>query len=437
MSGLRAKRWHMIKAGVSIIDITPPPGLKMAGFGARIAPATGAHDPLTVRALSVGDTALVTVDVIGLDHKICRRIRRRCCLPNENIIIHATHTHGGPASMPGRLGLPSDSDFLEFLEAACVKAIDESVERQQCSVLSFAEGDDPDIARNRRHPDGPVDRSLPIFKVRGDDGQMLAVLVNYACHPVVLGADNNLWTSDYPHFVRDELSKTYPGASILFLTGCVGDLNTGHSAQASLSLQARDERTFKAAHAIGRRIADNVRNASERPLGIWAESLEGHVSLSFERREKQDPTDLIQIWEGELESAGPVRSTLLKIWINWAKEVAPLQLTALKERVSVLDWGGMQIVGMPGEIFAETALYIRAHSATDCLMLAGFCEDNPGYIPPISEYESGGYEVDEAHRYYGQPASFVCGSAELIMHKMISISAKLEKSVRSVKRLDD
>ena len=34
----------MIEAGVAVVDITPPAGLVMAGFGARTEPATGAHD---------------------------------------------------------------------------------------------------------------------------------------------------------------------------------------------------------------------------------------------------------------------------------------------------------------------------------------------------------------------------------------------------------
>ena len=44
----------MIEAGAAIVDMTPPAGLAMSGFAARTAPATGAHDPLTARALVVG-----------------------------------------------------------------------------------------------------------------------------------------------------------------------------------------------------------------------------------------------------------------------------------------------------------------------------------------------------------------------------------------------
>jgi hypothetical protein len=36
----------------------------------------------------------------------------------------------------------------------------------------------------------------------------------------------------------------------------------------------------------------------------------------------------------------------------------------------------------------------------------GYADGNPGYIPPEAEFAHGGYEVDEAHRYYGFPATF-------------------------------
>ena len=62
---------------------------------------TGDHDALTVRALVVDETAVVTVDVIGIDANLSARARARAYLPDQAITITATHTHGGPVSMPG------------------------------------------------------------------------------------------------------------------------------------------------------------------------------------------------------------------------------------------------------------------------------------------------------------------------------------------------
>jgi hypothetical protein len=116
----------MIRAGTALVDVTPPAGLALSGFAARSEPALGAHDPLTVRAIVVEDTAIVVADVIGLHGDMARRIREKCVLPADNVVVAALHTHGSPVSMIGRLSHQADTAYLERLEAACVHAIDQA-----------------------------------------------------------------------------------------------------------------------------------------------------------------------------------------------------------------------------------------------------------------------------------------------------------------------
>lgn len=403
----------MTLVGTALRDITPPVGMAMSGFAARTGPATGHHDRLTVRAIAVEDTAVVIVDVIGISADMSARIRARCRLPDDNIIIAALHTHGGPVSMVDRLSVAADPDYLRDLEEACVTAIDAAVENQTPSWISAGLGGDPDIARNRRRPDGPVDRALPVLRAYDADGKVRAIMVAYACHPVVLGADNRLWTADYPHFVRAALERHYPGAMALFMTGCAGDLNTGHSAHASVSLEASAARSFAAAETIGATIAASSLIAAQHRFDGSVSARNCHVELTFERRERVSPQALARGWRSEREKAGPAVRALLDAWIAWAETVAPRVPVPLNERVTCLNWCGVPIVGLPGEIFAETGLFLRTQVSPETpLFVAGFADDNPGYVPPASEYAHGGYEVDEAHRYYGQPAPFAPGSAE-------------------------
>ncbi|WP_309083936.1 alkaline ceramidase [Chelativorans sp.] len=414
----------MILAGAAVVDITPPAGLAMSGFAARTLPASGTHDPLTVRALAVGDTAIAVADVIGLHHEMSKRIRRRSMLPDERVIVAALHNHGGPVSMIRRLGADADPAYLAHLEEACVRAIDEAVARQCPARLEVGLGVDPDIARNRRHSGGPLDRSLPLLRVVGEDGTVIALMTGYACHPVVLGADNTLWTADYPHYVRAALEEAHPGAIAVFLTGCVGDANTGHSAHASMSLTPKPERSFAAAERIGRAIAAAAIRATPAPLGEHVDAAAAEVALRFEPREQEKPETLVAQWRRQLNQADPLSATLLNYWIAWAETVAGRDMRPLPARVTVLDWGGLPVIGLPGEIFASTALSIREAFGPKPLFIAGFAEDNPGYIPPREEYAFGGYEVDEAHRYYGQPATFAPGGAEALAAAAISLLPK-------------
>jgi hypothetical protein len=409
----------MIRAGTALVDITPPAGLTLSGFAARSEPALGAHNSLTVRAVVVEDTALVVADVIGLHGDMARRIRERCVLPADNVVVAALHTHGGPVSMTGRLGYQADTAYLERLEAACVHAINQAATSTQPARLTAGWGSDPGVARNRRHADGMIDSCLPVLRVRDPAGDPMAVITTYACHPVVLSADNRLWTADYPHYARQRLEAAHPGAMALFLTGCAGDANTGHSTHASMSLASSTYRSFESAQAYGERIAAAACQAEEVPLGEHVSVANRILHLGFERRETEPPQALAERWYRERETADPARAALLTHWITWATEIAGRTLTPLEARVCVLNWGGMPIVALPGEIFAETALQIRQTISGDPSFIIGFAEDNPGYIPPASEYVFGGYEVDEAHRYYGQPATFASGSAEALAEAAI------------------
>lgn len=413
---------NLVRAGAAMTDVTPPAGLAMAGFAARTKAATGAHDPLTIRAIAIDDTAIVSADVIGLHEVSCRRIRERASLEADRIVVAALHNHGGPVCMPGRVGASLDENYLARLEDACVQAIDRAVAAQRPARLLFGLGADPGVARNRRHEGGITDPHLPLLRVQALDGAGIGVLTAYACHPVVLGADNLLWTADYPYFVRRKLEEAHPGATALFLTGCCGDANSGHSAHASISLAANANRTFVAAERIGERIA-------ECAIATEAESLSGAISaasrtvmLDFARRETEPPQALAAQWRAELETADAACAALLRSWVGWAETVAPKTPEPWPARVTVLNWGGVNIIALPGEIFAETAHAIRGRLDDPRAIVVGFCEGCPGYIPPASEFPFGGYEIDEAHRYYGSPATFAPGAAEALIEAAISIA---------------
>jgi hypothetical protein len=288
------------------------------------------------------------------------------------------------------------------------------VKAQRPATLGIGMGADPDVARNRRHPGGIVDPALPVLRMRAADGSMIAVMTSYACHPVVLGADNRLWTADYPHYVRTTLEEAYPGAVGIFLTGCTGDANTGHSAHASLSLAANPDRSFAIAERLGGRIGAMAVAAPETPVGDTVGVGNLAVALGFERRESEPLPELAARWRDEMRLS-PERAGILRQWIDWAERNAAIaDPPPWTGRVTVLDWGGVPVVALPGEIFAETGLSIREALGQGPAFVISYADAVSGYIPPASEFRFGGYEVDEAHRYIGMPATFAPGSAEAL-----------------------
>lgn len=410
----------MITAGVAVVDVTPAVGCAMSGFVARSSGATGVHDPITVRALCLDDTAVVTVDVVGLHEDFCAAVARRVSLPEANVRVHATHTHGGPASMPGRLGGPVDPVWLERLESACVAAVEDALASRRPARLLAGYGAEVDVARNRRRPDGPVDHSLPVVQVVDLQEHVIAVLTSYACHPVVLGADNTLLTADYPGLVRRVIEQRFPGSVALFLTGCAGDANTGHAASSSVSLQANSSRTFASAETTGTTIGEAVVAARLEPADGPIHAAVAQVDLSIE------PDLYVDVagWQAIAAdpATDPATAALMHCWIDWAplSAAAPTTWTA---RVGYLRWGTVHLITLPGEPFAHTALTLRAALApTGVILVAGYTDGCPGYLPPACEHPLGGYEVNEAHRYYNLPGPFAPAAADQLTQTAQSLA---------------
>ena len=153
MSATQAGQATM-RVGAAVVGISPPAGTPMAGFAARTEPSTGVHDPLTVRALAVEDTCLITVDVCGLHEDTCTRIAHGLPFVPDRVAITATHTHAGPCVIPGRLG-GHDPGLLEEIVLACREAAEAAVDSQQPATLYYGESRGVDVRGTDAIPNAP------------------------------------------------------------------------------------------------------------------------------------------------------------------------------------------------------------------------------------------------------------------------------------------
>lgn len=390
----------------------------MSGYGVRTAPSAGVHDPLTVRALVVEHTALLTVDVVGLHEDTCAQIRAACRPWAEHVLVHATHTHGGPVSMPGRLGAGLVENWLESVVGACRDTVAEASRQRQEVTVRAGYGADPGVANNRRRPDGPRDPAVPVLQLTRGDGSVLASLVSYACHPVVLSADNLLLTADYPGPVRRALEERI-GGTVLFATGCAGDQNTGHSAEVTAQHGA-NERTFARCEQVGQLIATATQRAElhTRPARHGdgeVTSASAVVDLDLDVPSAAELQREARHWAAEA-AAGSRNTPLYENWHQWAARTDPAGPSTWRARVNVLRWGPAVILALPGEPFCQAGLDLRAQvRGAAAVFVLGYTDGCPGYLPSASEYPFGGYEVCDAHRYYGMPGPFAPGSLERLV----------------------
>jgi len=235
----------LLKVGFGKRSISPPIGAPLAGFAARQGVCEGIHDELFARALVIesGATvvALLSLDLLALASDFVAATRRaitaRVPIEPSAILIASTHTHAGPVTIstffnPDEL---LDADYMARLSEAMAEAVEAAWRSRFPARLGVGTETMDGLGVNRRSPDGqPVDREIGILKVDDANGRTRAVLINYTCHPTVLGPDNLLASGDFPaatvERVEDRLGE---GSFAMYVNGAQGDISVGHSSELS------------------------------------------------------------------------------------------------------------------------------------------------------------------------------------------------------------
>ena len=198
-----------MKVGLSSVNITPPIGVPMAGYSARMSSAKGIHDDLYAKVVVFDDgntkATLIRCDLIGLGKDFIEDTRRlieaETGIDGNNVMITCTHTHSGPITDSL---FPDLNAWMKVLSKKIKGAVAAANRNLKEAKIGFNRGSVEGIVINRRKPGGPVDTEVGIIRIDDLSGNPMAALVNYTCHAVVLGPDNLLISADYPGYV-DEL----------------------------------------------------------------------------------------------------------------------------------------------------------------------------------------------------------------------------------------
>ena len=76
---------------------------------------------------------------------------------------------------------------------------------------------------------------------------------------------------------------------------------------------------------------------------------------------------------------------------------------------------------LPGQSFVEFGLAIKGRGGLGTIVTLAYANGSPGYIPHRSAYAAGGYEVDDAYRYYGAPAAFAPEAGEAVVAAALAL----------------
>ena len=224
-----------IRAGVASMNITPSVGQDNIGDYGRLKPAEGVGNELYAKALVLDDganrVALVTADIIKFTDELVDEVRERVTrltdISGRNVLLSASHTHSTPAVHERER---PDADYLTELAKKVAGVVYMADQSKQDALIGSGVGE-ARVAINRwqktstgvrwgPNPDGPADPAVGVLRVDAVDGRPLAILVNYASHPSILGGDNLLYSGDYASYVQSVIEKVYDGqVTALFSTG--------------------------------------------------------------------------------------------------------------------------------------------------------------------------------------------------------------------------
>ena len=410
-----------MKIGFAKVDITPRVGVELCGFGAYLnRHSIAVRDRLWARAMAIqhGETTLLLIscDLIGVTSEMTRRARahiaREIGLPPTAIMLQATHTHSGPATMPLIGWGDPDQPYLELLPARIARAGVEAVAALTTATLRHAAVPCEGIGLNREYDrDAPplaevLDEAWRPAKPELTDtvchvlaaetgGRLLGFLSYFGCHPVVCCETTRYIHGDFVGVATNLLEREHPGAVGLFLQGAQGDVNScvvhKPEAEAMLALDiiaARYARSVRAGLLAATPLAVDRLDAARLPttfsrIPLTAAEVRARLADEEAILTARDATDTDQQVRLAVVRATTYRRVLRQLDAgDFIPE--PTELHAFRI-------GPLALLGTPFEVFQAIKTDIVAAAHAPLPLLLGLTNDSAGYAPDHTSASLGGY----------------------------------------------
>jgi len=450
LAGLNSTQAEL-RVGVAAGKITPPSGTPMAGYYY----ARGSEDVLDdlyakAAVLDDGSTkvALVVCDLISLPRGTVldarQLIEQQTGIPGSHVMISATHTHTGPSlsrdsvrdNQDGGSSDPSRKYTLE-LPSRIAQVVAEANGRLKPVAVSYAREHEDRLSYCRRfwmkdgtvgwnpgklnpnviRPVSPIDPEVGVIYFETTDKKPLLTYVNFALHADTTGGTKI--SADYPGALARCLAG-YKGPDMLtiFANGACGNIN-------HFNINWAGPQTSPAeATRLGTILAGSVLKAymdlkpvTDTKLRVRSQVLQLHPP----KVTPEDVQEAKAIVEKKDKAKFMEQVKAYKVLDVDKRAGAPLEV-----EVQVITMGDtLAWVSLPGEIFVELGLSIKAASPFAQTHIAELANGSIGYIPNRSAYSEGNYEVESAR----------CaeGSGELLVQAAIKMLEELETKTTSRK----
>jgi neutral ceramidase len=422
-----------LKGGCAKVNITPPVGIPL--IGSKGEPSDDVVDELYAKALVLSDEsttlAIVSADLLytpleEITNPVREIITEKIGMPEQNVLICATHTHSGPevftrSKVPRDGRLPAseiDQSYLHVLVNKMASCVLIAHRDMQDVRIGAAKGRIPEILYNRRPksadgsvkmafslppevtatkkintgPDGdmkvtftlpdeqeqlefgPIDPEVCVLRVQDLDGQIVASLVNFGCHPVCIYPHlSTAVSADYPAYAAQVVEQA-EGGICLFALGLAGN-------------------TVPIQRGVGPRRQIGKALGGEALRRLQFVTIANDVTLQALKKEIKFPTKKAPTSDETVDDAAPDYVTT---------------------EIQVLRLGDIYVLGLPGEVLVEVGLEIKKRAGLEHLFLVTLSNDAIGYVCHAGAYDEGGYEP-------GSGTNLAKGAGEIMIREALEL----------------
>lgn len=406
-----------MKIGMFELDITPALGSIIPGsFKARL--AEDVLDPLFVRSVVFRNEtmglAVASVDAVGITADVSQRVREMVCsripMQPEQVLVMATHTHGGgPVLTWGDYVVKNDS-YLDFLvhkiADSVVLAWNKSEESElllgkeilenACFIRDYRMKDGSfkthgsSVVEEMLEPLTTIDPEVLVMAVRRE-GEYVGAVVNFATHPASVA--NTQITGDYISILCAELKRAYgPNFVTVFINGACGNINNSNR---------MDPPTCKRNHRVyvGTALAEKVVAAMDKAEPITDETLAcefGSIWVKLRKPTDEELLNAKHTLEGfgkELPAMEPGVKGYSEVFFARQKLLAAANPQVKREiQLQVFRVGPCYIFGTPIQMYVQFGKKIKA-ACYGPAFVSAFSNDYCGYVPTPDCFVPGIYSA--------------------------------------------
>ncbi|AHF17191.1 hypothetical protein NIASO_03420 [Niabella soli DSM 19437] len=360
---------------------------------------------LSVTAMAIGfekkKILLIGTDLTGFALSYINTVKNiisaKYKIPAAAILVNASHTHFAPVTRGWSTWEPfyqyPDSSYLNTtLKNALLNCVAAAMDSMQPATLKFGVGTTA-IGFNRRNTKEiirPYDNTVDLLETQSIRTKEKNILFLTGCHAVFTGTEPSIYilSANYPGVTRELLIKSgYKNA--LFIQGCGGDINP-------VDLDFKKAGTDLATD-IQKTLAKGLGNVAPGALSYYLDAVNVHTT----------PWSRDSIQKFKTDNTVQDTSIVEDRNIRWAdlmlQSKSPLS-DNMKIYVQTINIGDLKIVGLSREVVNEYGTAIRQLWPQKKVMVAGYCNDVPSYLPNDWHIEKKFYEGYDSFFWYGQPA---------------------------------